>query len=86
MVVLCPTTIAALYWKKATKWGCISSILAGEFSIFIFELEFVHTFGFLSAVWVILVSILVLIIVSYIKKIRMLYFFYNCKIIINKLS
>ena len=68
LAVLCPTTIAALYWKKATKWGCISSILAGEFSIFIFELKFIPTFGFLSAVWAILISIIVLITVSYIKK------------------
>lgn len=28
--VLYPATIAALYWKRATKWGAISSILTGE--------------------------------------------------------
>jgi SSS family solute:Na+ symporter len=28
--VLYPTTIAALYWKRATKWGAISSVIAGE--------------------------------------------------------
>ena len=28
--VLYPATIAALYWEKATKWGALSSIVAGE--------------------------------------------------------
>ncbi len=28
--VLYPATIAALYWKRATKWGAISSVLIGE--------------------------------------------------------
>lgn len=30
LAVLFPTTVAALYWKRATKWGCLSSIVAGE--------------------------------------------------------
>jgi SSS family solute:Na+ symporter len=67
LAVLCPTTIAALYWKKATKYGCISSILIGEISIFIFEFNLIPSYGFLSAIWAILISIIVLIIVSYIK-------------------
>jgi SSS family solute:Na+ symporter len=67
LAVLCPTTIAALYWKKATKYGCISSIIIGEISIFIFEFELLPTFGFLSAIWAILISIITLIIVSYLK-------------------
>ncbi len=28
--VLYPATLAALYWKRATKWGAISSVLIGE--------------------------------------------------------
>ena len=28
--VLYPATIAALYWKRVTKWGAISSVLIGE--------------------------------------------------------
>ncbi len=68
LAVLCPTTIAALYWKKATKYGCISSIIVGEFFIFIFEFNLIPTFGFLSAIWAILISIIVLVLVSYIKK------------------
>jgi SSS family solute:Na+ symporter len=30
LAVLFPTTVAALYWKRANKWGCMSSIVAGE--------------------------------------------------------
>ena len=67
LAILCPTTIAALYWKKATKWGCIFSIISGVCAIFIYELNLIPTFGFLSAVWAILISIVVLIFVSYIK-------------------
>jgi len=28
--VLYPATLAALYWKRATKWGAISSVIVGE--------------------------------------------------------
>ncbi len=30
LAVLFPTTVAALYWKRANKWGCMASIAAGE--------------------------------------------------------
>ncbi|MGD9962338.1 MAG: sodium/solute symporter [Thermoplasmata archaeon] len=30
LAVLFPTTLAALYWKRANKWGCMASIIAGE--------------------------------------------------------
>ena len=66
LAVLCPTTIAALYWKNATKYGCIASIIFGEISIFLFQFNLLPTFGFLSAIWGILIAIIVLIIVSYI--------------------
>ncbi len=66
LAVLCPTTIAALYWKKATKYGCISSIIIGEVSIFLFQFKILPSYGFLSAIWGILISIVVLIIISYI--------------------
>jgi SSS family solute:Na+ symporter len=70
LAVLCPTTIAALYWKKATKYGCIASILCGEILIFFFQFGFLPTYGFLSAIWGILASIIVLIVVSYLTKNR----------------
>ena len=68
LAVLCPTTIAVLYWKKATKWGCIISIIGGEISIFLFQFKIFPTYGFLSAIWAILISIILLIIVSYFTK------------------
>ena len=65
LAVLCPTVIAALYWKKATKYGCISSIIIGEISIFFFDYEVLPTFGFLSAFWAIGIAIIILVVVSY---------------------
>jgi SSS family solute:Na+ symporter len=68
LAVLCPTTIAALYWKGATKYGCIMSIIIGELAILLYHFEILPTFGFLSAIWAIVISIVVLIIGSYITK------------------
>lgn len=68
LAVLCPTAIAALYWERATKYGCIASILIGEFSILLFHFEVLPTFGFLSAIWAIAIAIIVLILGSYITR------------------
>ena len=68
LAVLCPTAIAALYWKKATKYGCIASIIVGEFFIVLFHFELLPTFGFLSAIWAIFIAIVVLVFVSYMTK------------------
>ncbi len=68
LAILCPTTIAALYWKKATKYGCISSILVGEISIFLFQFKIFPDYGFLSAIWGILIAIVILVFVSYITS------------------
>ena len=70
LAVLCPTTIAALYWKRATKYGCISSIIIGEVSIFLFQFKILPSYGFLSAIWGILISIVILVIVSYITSLK----------------
>ena len=66
LAVLCPTTIAALYWKRATKYGCISSIIIGEISIFLFQFKIFPDYGFLSAIWGILIAIVILVFISYI--------------------
>ncbi len=73
LAVLCPTAIAALYWKRATKYGCIASIIVGEISVFLFQFELLLGYGFLSAIWGIAIAIIVLIIVSYLttSKIEM---------------
>lgn len=68
LAVLCPTTLAALYWEKATKYGCISSIIAGELSVFLFQFNILPSFGFLSAIWGVLISSLVLVSVSFLKN------------------
>ena len=70
LAILCPTTIAALYWKRATKQGCIASILVGEFSIVLFEIGILPTFGFLPAILSVFIAIVVLIIVSYVSQLQ----------------
>ena len=73
LAVLFPTTIAALYWERATKWGCIASIIAGEatYAGFYFGLLSNElTLGFLSVVPVVLVATLMLIVVSLIPARR----------------
>ncbi|HEX9907996.1 MAG TPA: sodium:solute symporter family protein [Thermoplasmata archaeon] len=67
LAVLFPTTVAALYWKRATKWGCVASIIAGElvYAGFYFgTIPSDYTFGFLSVVPVIAVTAVVLVGVS----------------------
>jgi SSS family solute:Na+ symporter len=68
LAVLCPTTIAVLYWKRVTKYGCIASILIGEACVFLFQYQVLPSFGFLSAIWAILISIIVLVLVSLVTK------------------
>jgi len=65
LAVLCPTVIAVLYWKRTTKYACFSSIIVGEISVFLFQYEYLPSFGFLSAIWAILIAVVVLIGVSY---------------------
>jgi len=50
LVVLAPAVIATLYWRGATKWGCIASILGGEAVVFLHHLLSFPTYGFLPAV------------------------------------
>jgi len=68
LAVLCPTAIAALYWKRATKYGCIASIIIGEISVFLFQYKVLPSYGFLSSFWGIIIAIVVLILVSYLTK------------------
>jgi SSS family solute:Na+ symporter len=68
LAVLFPTTIAALYWKRATKWGCIASIIAGEATYAGFYYGHIPSdlsFGFLPVVPVMIVTVVVLIAVSF---------------------
>ncbi|OGS43003.1 MAG: hypothetical protein A3K76_01175 [Euryarchaeota archaeon RBG_13_57_23] len=67
LAVLFPTVIAALYWSRATKWGCIASIAAGELIYAGFYYEILPsslTGGFLPVIPVVLVAVAALVLVS----------------------
>ncbi len=64
LVVLFPATIATLYWKKATKWGCIASIIGGEAIVFLHAFHPFKTFGFLPAIIALLFSFILLFVFS----------------------
>ena len=64
LVVLFPATIATLYWKRATKLGCIASIIGGEAIVFLHVFIPFKTFGFLPAIVALLFSFLLLFILS----------------------
>jgi SSS family solute:Na+ symporter len=68
LAVLFPTVFAALYWRRATKYGCIGSILAGEGSILLFQGGILPDLGYLSAIWSIAIATMVMILISYITK------------------
>ena len=70
LVVLCPTTIAALYWKRATKYGCIASILIGELSIVLFNYKMLPDFGFLPGILALVISTIVLVVFIYLSSIK----------------
>jgi SSS family solute:Na+ symporter len=65
LAVLFPTTIAALYWKRATAKACISSILIGEAMVVLYYFKLLPTFGFLPVIPVMVITTLVLIVISY---------------------
>jgi SSS family solute:Na+ symporter len=75
LALLFPTTIAVLYWKGSTAWGCISSVVVGE-SLYavIFALSSTRViasdlfFGFLPAIPLVIISTVVLIVVSRFTK------------------
>jgi SSS family solute:Na+ symporter len=64
LAVLFPTVFAVLYWRRTTALACILSILVGELSIILFELQIIPTFGFLPAIWSILIATVALIAVG----------------------
>lgn len=67
LAVLFPTTVAAIYWKNATKFGCIASIVLGEICVFLFQYR-LQTFGFLPAIWGVAIATIVLILFSYLTR------------------
>lgn len=67
LVVLFPATFATLYWRKATKWGCIFSIIGGEATVFIYAFYNLPSFGFLPSIIALAVSFILLFFVSLIE-------------------
>jgi SSS family solute:Na+ symporter len=65
LIVLCPTTLAALYWKRATKYGCMASIVFGELSIVLFHYKLLPDFGFLPGILALLISTVVLVVTCF---------------------
>ena len=68
LAVLFPTVFAVLYWKKTTAMACISSIVIGEISIFLFQFKIIDSLGFLPAIWAILLATVIIIAGSYIER------------------
>jgi SSS family solute:Na+ symporter len=67
LAVLFPTTVAALYWKRVTKWGCITSIVAGELFYVGLYYKIIPdsvNMGFLPVVPVVIVAVAALVLVS----------------------
>jgi SSS family solute:Na+ symporter len=71
LAVLFPTTVAALYWDRATKWGCLASIVGGEvlYALFYFELIPAEwSLGFLPVIPIMAISTVLLVLVSLATK------------------
>ena len=68
LVVLSPAVIATLYWRRATKWGCMASIMGGEATVFLYTYTTLPTWGFLPAIIALLVSALLLLLFSVIER------------------
>jgi len=71
LAILFPSTIAALYWRRATSKGVIASVCAGEGSfavLFLLEengiIDGTWTLGFLPAIPLVALSAFVLVLVS----------------------
>ena len=70
LAVLFPTTVAALYWKRATASSCIASIVVGELLLIGFHYDVIPaalTFGFLPVTPIVLVSSLIIVVGSIIR-------------------
>jgi len=69
--VLYPATIAAFYWRRATRWGAISSVIAGETVAILLIYKILPGWlllGSLPIVPSLIVAILTLVGVSYLSK------------------
>jgi SSS family solute:Na+ symporter len=71
LVVLAPAVIATLYWRRATAWACIASILGGETLVFLYYLVELPSAGFLSSMVALAAAAVILVAVSLLFPLRM---------------
>jgi len=64
LVVLFPSVVATLYWNRATKWGCMASIIGGESIVFFNAYIPIPSFGFLPSMIALAVSFALLFVFS----------------------
>lgn len=64
LVVMAPSVIATLYWKKTTKWGCIASIIGGGAIVFLYAFFPLPAFGLLPAIIALFISFILIFIFS----------------------
>jgi SSS family solute:Na+ symporter len=71
LAILFPTTVAALYWQRATAHSCIASILVGQALLFGYHYELIPasmTLGFLPLVPILVATSIVLVGVSLVQN------------------
>jgi SSS family solute:Na+ symporter len=71
LAVLFPTTLAALYWKRASAFGCIASIIVGELLVIGFHLELIpatFTLGFLPVIPIVLICSMIIVLTTVITN------------------
>lgn len=51
VAVLCPAVIGGLYWKKATKYGALASIIGGQIVNLILLFSGIRPLGFTAGLW-----------------------------------
>ncbi len=56
---LAPAVVGRLYWKRATKYGAIASILAGEATVLLSYFRLIQWPGVLPVIPVVAVAVLV---------------------------
>jgi len=64
LAVLAPTVIGGLYWKRANRYGALSSIVIGEFLVTMFYFKIINLPQFLPIIPIIIATALVFGIVS----------------------
>ncbi len=63
--VLAPSCAGALFkWQKATKWGCMASLICGTVIAWIFQFNFPHPMNIHGGIWAFAVAIGVYVVVS----------------------